>query len=469
MTRDGRSIIHEYPLPPGPGGSWVTFQQVAFDPHLVNLNQHQVKEYVKVRVETERQDETPEGREAAEKAAVQEALRRIQENPPPPAATEPLVAYGTEIPEHALPQNRPEAKKRKVTAAAAQQATWAVSGVQPAAQSQPSQLDNLPGSRPTRILIGYWKGSSEKDPRDKHAVCGVLGANDMFRVKVMKETRDGRALRDSNFPTGAGGLWIQFEDTEFEPHLRMLSRQEVKEYVRVRQAQIDAGERPEDKVGNETKAVYEAQQRVKGILASGGKRDEYKREDHGAVPIAMKSMAAANGNGYEDSHSEVGLQAGSNEYPPLEPRPRGPRARLSMPDMAHRPPANNPVLERVNDLARREVDRLEAATMRQEQRQMDRQHAYGSHSAASTPPPPNSFSKSNLDSHMSRLNRVWATQEATRMKGDGEEDAKIYGGIKYGRKKTGPFEGKLVSQGAIISIDGEDYVEYRVLTKPTFF
>jgi hypothetical protein len=49
------------------------------------------------------------------------------------------------------------------------------------------------------------------------------------------------------------------------------------------------------------------------------------------------------------------------------------------------------------------------------------------------------------------------------------EDSKMYAGTRYERKQTGPFAGKLVSNGAIINIDGEDYVEYRVLTKPSFF
>ncbi|KAI8686900.1 hypothetical protein NCS56_00262000 [Fusarium sp. Ph1] len=62
----------------------------------------------------------------------------------------------------------------------------------------------------------------------------------------------------------------------------------------------------------------------------------------------------------------------------------------------------------------------------------------------------------------------WARQESLRMKA-GSEDAKIYGGVKYERKANGPFMGKLVSQGNIITIDGEDYVEYRVLTKSSFF
>jgi hypothetical protein len=467
-TRDGRNIVHQYPLPPGPGGSWVTFQQVAFDPHLVNLNQHQVKEYVKIRVESQRREETAEEREENEKAAVQEALRRIQENPPPPGATEPLVAYGTDIPEHALPQNRPEAKKRKLNPAA--QPGWTVPGIQPVVQLPP-QIENLPGSRPTRILLGYWKLSDQVEERDRHAVYGILGSNDMFRIKLVRETRDGRPCH-GNFPQGAGALWIHWDECVFEPHLRDLTRPEVKEYVRVRQAQLDRGEKPEERVANETKAVYEAQQRVAQNVAMGlpGKHNEYaKREEYSAIPIAMKTTT--NGNGYEDGHSEVGLPVLASEYPPLEPRPRrtdtGPRGRHSLPDVelraANRPPASS-ALQRTNDLARRQVDRLETATMRQEQRAMDRQQTY-------TGPPQNAqenHNKMQFDDNVSRLNKVWAQQEANRLKA-GAEDAKIFMGIKYERKQNGPFEGKLVSQGTIISIDGEDYVEYRVLTKPSFF
>jgi len=67
-----------------------------------------------------------------------------------------------------------------------------------------------------------------------------------------------------------------------------------------------------------------------------------------------------------------------------------------------------------------------------------------------------------------RLNDLWERQETLRVKA-GAEEAKFYDGVKYERKPTGPFVGKLVSQGTIINIDGEDYVEYRVLTKPSFF
>ena len=49
------------------------------------------------------------------------------------------------------------------------------------------------------------------------------------------------------------------------------------------------------------------------------------------------------------------------------------------------------------------------------------------------------------------------------------ENFKEYNGVRYERRQTGPFGGKLASNGTLINIDGEDYVEYRVLTKVAFF
>jgi hypothetical protein len=48
------------------------------------------------------------------------------------------------------------------------------------------------------------------------------------------------------------------------------------------------------------------------------------------------------------------------------------------------------------------------------------------------------------------------------------DDIKFIDGVKYERKVNGLCSGKLVSSGTIIDIDGEDYVEYRVLTKLSF-
>jgi len=472
-TRDGRNIVNEYPLPPGPGGSWVTFQQVAFDEHLVFLNQHQVKDYVKIRLETLTEDETPEQKDEKDRAAVKAACRKSESSPSIPYTTEPLVAYGPEIPEHAQPQSRPEAKKRRIT----QQPILGISQAVPAgAFTQHHPIDALPGTRPTRILLGHWKLSSSLEAIDKHAVYGILGANDMFRVKLMRETRDGRPLV-GNFPQGAGALWIHWDEVIFEPHLQNLSRPEIKEYCRVRQRQLDEGETDANRVENETKAVYEAQKRVvSGSVSTTAKYQEYPVAP---MPLAMKAPVT-NGTGHDESLYENGLPA-ADGLPHIEPRqsrqlpqiPQAPRARHSLSEVelraANRPPAGPSPLERTNSIARREIARVEAAAQRAEQRNEQRgRETYSASPAAHIASAGVPANKILFDENISRLNKIWATQEASRLKVD-SEDAKMYMGIKYERKKNGPFEGKLVSQGTIISIDGEDYVEYRVLTKPSFF
>lgn len=119
-------------------------------------------------------------------------------------------------------------------------------------------------TRPTRILIGHWEASSERDPRDRHAVYGTLRQDGKFRVKVVRETRDGRSV-NGNYPSGRGACWISYEEVELEPHLKALNRAEVKEYCRVRQRQLDHDETPAERIDNETKAVDEAQIRVSAM------------------------------------------------------------------------------------------------------------------------------------------------------------------------------------------------------------
>ncbi|KAH6847870.1 hypothetical protein B0I37DRAFT_310416 [Chaetomium sp. MPI-CAGE-AT-0009] len=483
-TRDGRPMDQRYPIPPGPGGSWVTFDKVAFNDHLVGHNHHVIKEYVKIRAEDNRKDEASEDRARLDLEAVEVAAERVRTNPPPDAATAPLVAYGPQVPANAVVPNRPESKKRRLAG------SFGIPSDSPKSV-QPS-LDNIPGTRPTRILLGYWKLSSEQDPINKHAVFGILGANDMFRVKLTRETRDGRTVI-GNFPSGAGALWIHWDEVEFDPHLRKLGRNEVKEYCRVRQRQLDLGEAPEDRVANETKAVYEAQQRVVQSLAMG---IPIRKDDTDLLPIAMKGTAPANGHG-PGSGSPGSSFASTRPTEELRQSRRlenGSRAaataagRHPLPDVefgaANRtPPGPSPAaLERTNSLARREIARLEAAQARADMRAASRETSLGPVAAAAaaaaaglTSNPVNSGDgtgngngNGHFQDNVSRLNKVWEAQEANRLRAGGE-DAKIYMGVKYQRKQNGPFQGKLVSQGMIITIDGEDYVEYRVLTKPTFF
>ncbi|SPQ27530.1 10fbf7e4-1b53-4d21-9f03-19a2449e214f [Thermothielavioides terrestris] len=487
-TRDGRPMDPRYPIPPGPGGSWVTFDKVAFDDHLVGLNHHVIKEYVKIRAEESHKGETPEEDHKLALEAAELAAERVRRNPPPDAATAPLVAFGAEIPANAMLPNRPETKKRRLAG------SFGAPSDSPS--TSPLTLDHIHSTRPTRVLLGYWKHSSEKDPKDKHAVFGILGANDMFRVKLTRETRDGRTVI-GNFPSGAGALWIHWDEVEFDPHLSHLSRAEVKEYCRIRQRQLDYGELPQDRVANETKAVYEAQQRVAQSLAMGV---SFRKDDLDLPPIAMKGSPAANGS--PRSSSFAASKATEESRPAPMPSnqgspPRPASGRHPLPNIEFRAANRHPagpspaVLERTNSLARREIARLEAAQARADLRAASREASLapagnpssssGATGSARRPhnnDNANATSSSNSGSsghdvshfqdNVSRLNKIWEAQEAQRIRA-GVEDAKIYGGVKYQRKQSGPFQGKLVSQGTIITIDGEDYVEYRVLTKPTFF
>ncbi|KAM4063487.1 hypothetical protein HRG_013996 [Hirsutella rhossiliensis] len=108
------------------------------------------------------------------------------------------------------------------------------------------------------------------------------------------------------------------------------------------------------------------------------------------------------------------------------------------------------VIERTSALARRELARAEAAQDRADRLALTRE-------------PINGRTLLHESEDTQHVNKVWARKESFRMKAYAE-DAKMHDGVKYGRKSTGPFTGKFVSAGTIVHIDGEDYVEYRVLT-----
>ncbi|KAF5724935.1 hypothetical protein FMUND_326 [Fusarium mundagurra] len=485
-TLSGETISDEYPLPPGPGGSWVTFDKIVFLDHLVGLGQLQVKEYVKIRAEATGTDELEGERVAAEKAAVKEAVRRANLNSTAEHRTNPpQLAYGVDLPEH-LQQNR-DAKRRRTSGGFAPANPPPSNGpviehtpIQPAPGGpQPLRhtVDPLPGTRPTRILIGHWAKSNSPDPRDRHAVYGILGQNDMFRVKLVRETRDGRFV-EGNFPAGAGALWIAYEEVAFEPHLKNLARNEIKEYCRVRQYQTDMGEKEGERTSNETKAVYEAQARAAGTnyrapaplsVAPALPRlpGDYGEESDQTGRMGYGGHELRQSRRVEAARAEARRAYIDIDTPPQPaPAPRQSTGRTSL---------NNNAIERTSALAEREIARVELAQDRAHMQAENRQHAAAlaaqeAHAAAAKIPgiAVNGRQQLHERDEMQRLNKVWARQESLRQRTNAE-DAKMYAGVKYERKTQGPFTGKLVSQGTIIIIDGEDYIEYRVLAKPSFF
>ncbi|KAL2759458.1 hypothetical protein ACRALDRAFT_2023649 [Sodiomyces alcalophilus JCM 7366] len=500
VTRDGDPV--KEPVPPGPGGLWVTFERIVFEPYLVGLNHYHVKEFVKKR--TGAREENPDAKLEADLAAVEEAKRRVSENPPPDAAPAPAVAYGPTLPDDAIisasakrrkltsgvstilggtsiPPHQPPAKPSRAATATADSRRVLPSARDQSDTSSPAQsvpiFDPLVGTRPTRIVVGYWKPSDAPDPRDRHAVLGILGHNDNFRVKVIRETRDGRYV-DGNFPLGAGALWIQWTEMELEPHIKHLTRIELKEYVRVRQYQIDRGETPAEKIKNEGHAVYVAQRRALHIIRTGSvpassgahaqPEDEADDADF-AEPAGARNEGRASVGGQEPrtSHRRQDLPAARHSLPNLDSGRQSSRT----PTAARRD---------IDLQARREMGRLEQYERSRAQSNAEREAAAtksaadSSHGAAEpTAAARGSGSGSGFANgfhardEVQQLDDIWQRQEGQRNRAN-NDNVKFYGGTKYERKSTGPFVGKLVSQGVLISIDGEDYVEYRVLTKPSF-
>ena len=201
INKDGEAISAEYPLPPGPGGSWVTFDRIYFSDHLVGLGHFQVKEYVRSRAAPVHDvNDIDEKRFAVEAEAVKLATVRGKEllqseNP----VVAPLIAHDA-IPLDssrdpvAIDTKRRRTKPSFVTITPQDDAALAVAS----SSQHPLVLDPLHGTRATCIVFGYWRGSSEVLPSDRHAVCGILWQNNMFRVKVVRETRNGRYV-DGNF------------------------------------------------------------------------------------------------------------------------------------------------------------------------------------------------------------------------------------------------------------------------------
>ncbi|KAK7755033.1 hypothetical protein SLS62_002847 [Diatrype stigma] len=485
-TRTGDAInTRIYPIPPGPGGSWVTFERVVFEDHLVGLNHHEVKEYVKILSDTEKGDESPDVKEA-QLAAVDEAKRRLVANPPTEVNLQPCTAWGKDLPEH-LQSSRPEKRRRTngtgPTGHSGSTTPHPQQVPPPLPQhQQPRGVSPLHGKRPTRILLGCWTKSNSSADSEKHAVFGVLGANDMFRVKLMRETMDGRPHNDGNFPTGAGALWINYEEVKFLAHLQNLTRPEMKEYVRVRQSQIDAGETDETRIANETQAVYEAQRRASAIakhvaVNNSTPRHSISSLDREGKPETPKPELRSQEVGGQETraqeirvHDARAQEAGAQEIRGQEPQderrvvpqPDGRSSRHALPEAGRRLDSRSSSIdhERERTLVSRTIDRMELNQVRDDR--------FATRRAAALNTVPSHEIRRDFNDHLQRMDKVWQAQEISRQ-GPNNDNVKIHAGIKYERKRGGPFEGKLVSQGTIISIDGEDYVEYRVLTKPSFF
>jgi hypothetical protein len=410
MNRRGEELIANAPT--GAGGCWVTFERVIFDAHLRGLSAAEIKEYVKIRSET-KPELTAEERHEADTKAVLKAKAYVAEHEAASPGMNKPVAHRPSLGRSGLHRHSlPRQALHKTPSFQAVNAT----------DLQTPKSSPFTESKPSGVLLGYWADSDEPNLEDKHAVYGVLSGTDCFRVKVQRVTRDGRFV-DGNFPAGAGALWLHYEKVILEPHLAHLNRAEVKEYCRIRQREQETRESDKERKANELRAVQRAQQVV---------------AEHGVNGNVTDPVDSPGFEPRQSSRSEHRQTA---------------RAQADAEALAERLRKDKvEARERQNEKTRKEVAMAEAVV--QEAAQMELKH------------------------NLKKLNKVWmaqqqATMDPTRTSSNAgsmvpETEVRFHNGIKYERKQNGPFQGKLVSQAQIFTIDGEDYVEYRVLTKPSF-
>lgn len=481
------------PVPSGPGSTEIPFSRIVFMNHLVGLHHAHIVEYVRFRSAIFPGD-SDEGKRQADLAARADADRSVKTNPPADLGP---IAYGREIPEDVTPSRPEPSTKRRRTDMGFVPVDRTPLPDPPAAMSSTAiDLEPLYGTRPTRVMVGYWKGSSEEDPKDRHAILGILGHNDMFRVKVVRETRDGRPVH-GNFPTGAGALWVHLEEVVLDDHLKGLERAEIKEYVRIRQFYLDRGELPENRALNEAVAVANARRRV----AAG-----FKNGPTAGVPEPSLASAGARGDAIVAKLTKLYYENGKTPVPApaLEIRTGGRRSLGATTEADRRGNSEfadrHAGMERVSHMepvpargaqarqaASREAAAMAAASAANTHMSVsplpsqanlthNHNHAHNhNHSHAGTP----ARMRFHETDEMQRLNDIWARQEAQRQRGVPppavvqtptpveSEEVKVYGETRYVKRLAGPFQGRFVAETrALITIEGEDYVEYRVLAKP---
>lgn len=238
VTKNGNMIANNYPRPSH--ACRATFDQICFYAHLVGLDRLQVKEYVRRRAYAI--ENTEQERIAAEKKAVEEAIVKGRQllqisNPSRHPSRLPQIAKGENL------------------AITLQDGAL---GTKP----QPSAVGSLYGTRPAGIALGYWRGSREKTPLERHIVYGILSRSNRLRLSAGCKAHDGHCVGNCL----ADGVWIQRDEVEFESHIAALSWPEMTEYCRIRQYQIDCGEAPGKREFTQAGAAADAKIRAMACL-----------------------------------------------------------------------------------------------------------------------------------------------------------------------------------------------------------
>ncbi|OAF59045.2 hypothetical protein VC83_04440 [Pseudogymnoascus destructans] len=331
--KDGSKYTGNFP---SGTGTWAAkSHEWLLDPHLKGLSRKELTEYVRIRVKTWNKEEKPEERDALDQSAVAEAKEIA-------AASEPTIKSenkgnsakkGNKTPrksdEGKLDKGTPGGSFDEASPPTSNSTTkgpeqiYTPSGnretrndspldMKPPKESQkasslprstpnamrsntgsPSRLETPPRERSKYVikgkdvLIGYWKDSSEPDVINKHAMYGVIQAHGVFRVKVVPETRDGRHLKDGNYPKLSGGCWVNYDTCVFEKYLNDLIRTEIEEYCRICVADPDYNDRAQgpgiDRAVREAKRIVAEKAAAKSMDIIEYNRKRVDQLEQGAI------------------------------------------------------------------------------------------------------------------------------------------------------------------------------------------
>ncbi|PQE33178.1 hypothetical protein CJF32_00003722 [Rutstroemia sp. NJR-2017a WRK4] len=409
-NRRGEELIGN--IPTGTGRCWVTFPEIIFDPHLEGLGAPEIKEYVKARSEDEP--------EASDKLRHEADMRALE------AAKAAVLAASatTKRKSQTTPGRPPQGKSRPSTDGRTPQSpSKARNG--PRFKNTNTAKDHSPadtGGPNTGILLGYWKDSSEKRAQDKHAIFGIVGGSG-FRVKVHKATRDGRVVI-GNYPAGAGGLFVTYDKLILEPQLASLSKQQVREYVKLRQDDVRRGESEKDRKRHEQRAIDKVmgRERVATVETEESGTEEEVEPEPKPATIRRTPRTERKATSRSQERDEVPLQQKRKEK--TDEREKGG--------------------DKSRDKHASDKASIDEAVQRK------------------------------LRQNMKGLQEIWQAQNAATLShtnGAGasgaadQDDVKFHNGLKYEKKASGLLQGKFVHHPAIITVDGEAWVEYRFLSK----
>jgi hypothetical protein len=317
--KDGSKYTGNFP---SGTGTWAAkADEWLLDAHLKGLNRKELTEYVRVRQNTWKVDETPEERADRDKSAVAEAklaaaaseftvrtepkgsARKSAKSYTPRRSNVARDSFGEPSPSNnstpgtAGRTDTPSDNRRTRALLTSNDGTPSAKAPKDLKMGSPP-LTSTPRGRPRGsgaasrpstpakeskyvikgrdVLIGYWKDSSEPDLINKHAMYGVIQAHGVFRVKVVPETRDGR-YTEGNYPALHGGCWVNYDTCVFEKYLKDLVRTEVEEYCRICTSDPDYNDGIQGPVID--RAVQEAK-RIVAIKAAAEGLDivEYNRK-----------------------------------------------------------------------------------------------------------------------------------------------------------------------------------------------